>query len=154
MSQEFLIRRACESDVRAVFDISNDPVVRSNSIHSETIPWEDHKSWYARILGNKDVMFFIAEAPDGGVVGQVRLAQESEGWLISISIAREYRGKGLAAAILNEVMKSSAKHNFIAEIADTNKASMALFLRCGFVMTKQDVLVKDGRIFHRFAKRS
>ena len=48
MHEELTIRLATPDDCKRVFDLSNDPIVRANSIHSETIKWEEHCVWFQK----------------------------------------------------------------------------------------------------------
>ena len=42
MAEKFQLRLANIDDMKNVFDLSNDDLVRQNSIHSEKIEWENH----------------------------------------------------------------------------------------------------------------
>ena len=125
------LRRAVPQDIRAVFELSNDPFVRANSIHREPIAWEAHAAWFNRAIADPDVVFFVAEA-DGDFAGQVRFNRRAGQWFVSISIASAYRGRGLAKALLLDAMNRVPQETFVAEIAESNTASMRLFASAGF----------------------
>ena len=133
MPEKFSIRRAGPQDMRAVFELSNDPVVRANSIHREPIVWETHAAWFNRAIADPDIFFFIAEIePGGDFVGQIRFNRRGGQWLVSISIASAYRGRGLAKALLLDAMSRVPQETFVAEIAESNTASIRLFASVGF----------------------
>ena len=130
MPEKFSIRRAGPQDMRAVFELSNDPVVRADSIHPEPIEWETHIAWFNRAIA---VVFFVAETePGGDFVGQIRFNRRADQWLVSISIASAYRGRGLAKALLLDAMSRVPQETFVAEIAESNTASIRLFASVGF----------------------
>ena len=133
MPEKFSIRRAGPQDMRAVFELSNDPVVRANSIHREPIAWETHAAWFNRAIADPDVVFFVAETePGGDFVGQIRFNRRADQWLVSISIASAYRGRGLAKALLLDAMSRVPQETLVAEIAESNTASIRLFASVGF----------------------
>ena len=132
MAQEVIIRKAERSDIRRVFELSNDPIVRANSIHSEPISWETHVAWFNRAITDPDVAFFVAEAEAGEFVGQIRFNRRGGDWVVSISIGSAYRGRGLTKALLIDAMSRIPKATFVAEIATSNTASLRLFTSVGF----------------------
>ena len=126
------LRRAETHDMRRVFELSNDPLVRANSIHSEPIVWETHVAWFNRAISDPDVVFFVAETETGEFVGQIRFNRRGGDWVISISIDSAYRGCGLTKALLIDAMSHISPATFVAEIAASNVASMRLFTSVGF----------------------
>lgn len=126
------VRRAEDRDMRAVFELSNDPIVRTNSIHSEPIAWETHVAWFNRAITDPDVAFFVAETEAGKLVGQIRFNRRGGDWVVSISIDSAYRGRGLTKALLLEAMSHIPQAAFVAEIATSNTASLRLFASVGF----------------------
>lgn len=127
------MRRAAQGDIRRVFELSNDPLVRSNSIHDREISWQEHQGWYANALLDPELRFYIFENGAGKqLAGQVRLAQKQDLWHISISICREFRGKGLGGHMLQAAMQDCGGKLFRAEILGDNTASIRMFKRLGF----------------------
>ena len=126
------LRRAEPRDMRAVFELSNDPLVRANSIHSEPIAWETHVAWFNRAITDPDVVFFVAETELGEFAGQVRFNRRGGDWLVSMSIDSAYRGRGLTKALLIDAMSRIPHATFVAEIAAFNTASQRLFAAVGF----------------------
>jgi ribosomal protein S18 acetylase RimI-like enzyme len=49
-----------------------------------------------------------------------------------VATAKEFRGKGVAFALIEHVMKISAYTDYILEVADTNTTAMRLYARLGF----------------------
>ena len=149
MPEKISIRRAEPLDIRAVFELSNDPVVRANSIHPEPISWETHVAWFNKSIADPAVIFFVAEDARGSFVGQIRFNRRGEHWIVSISIATEFRGQGLSAALLRDAMAQIPDGSFIAEIASGNEASKRLFASAGFV---EDASLNPPTGFQSFIK--
>ena len=137
---EILIRKAEMRDMRKVFDLSNDPVVRANSIDTRPIEWEDHIKWFTSAISDDDLKFYIAETPSGDFVGQVRFQLFKPDWVVSISIARDFRGRGLGCQVLKRAMTRSRLSCFCAKIKHSNLASEMLFKACGYSYGGEEII--------------
>jgi len=118
-------------DERLLFDWANDPAVRSNAVHTDTIPFEQHRNWFAKKLSDPGVRIYIMEV-DGRPVGQVRYEKDTDGsWLIDYSIDAQYRGRGYGTQILAQTMDRvpGAK---TALVKRGNTASQQVFEKLGF----------------------
>lgn len=154
MAQEIIIRKAELRDMQRVFELSNDPLVRANSIHAEPITWATHEKWFANALVNPRLKFYLAESTDGALIGQVRFEEREDGWLVSISLTAEFRGKGLAHVVLMKAMEMSGQQCFIAEICSDNFASLSLFRHCGFVQRSDCSFSVGERMFESLRRES
>ncbi|MFA5074978.1 MAG: GNAT family N-acetyltransferase [Candidatus Babeliales bacterium] len=141
----FKIRLANNNDIKKVFDLANDTIVRQNSFHPEFINWQDHVKWFQKKIENKDCIFYIIEDQDNNFIGQVRfdkILQNQDVYLIGISIAKEFRGKGLASLVLKEVSDKLTKDykakKIYAYIKENNKASIKSFLKSGYNFISKD----------------
>ena len=129
---EVIIRKADMRDILNVFELSNDPTVRANSIHVEPILWENHEKWYSSAIDDQNTKFYVAETPGGTFIGQVRFCYDGSLWVVSISISAEFRGCRLANKILNKAMELSGARCFEAKIKTHNTASEKLFIASGY----------------------
>lgn len=132
MVEKFIIRPAEPRDIKNVFDLSNDDTVRAMSIHTEKIEWDTHVKWFEGALKNPDLKFYVAESADGDFIGQIRFARDNAEWVVSISLVKKYRGKGIAKSILRKSIEVSNLNNIAAYIYDTNHASLNMFEKSGF----------------------
>ena len=74
------LREVTAKDMELLYMWANDPTVRQNAFHTEPIPYEDHKMWFAKNLADRDVLMYILyqttaqgrEEP----LGQIRLSIE------------------------------------------------------------------------------
>ena len=133
----YRIRSATEADIKSVFDLSNDPVVRKSSIHCEPIAWDCHVTWYAsRLLRSESPFFIIEHDATGDFIGQLRLDQQDDGsMLISLSIASEWRGKGIGSSVIRRAIQMTDSKMVTAMIREDNASSRRSFEKAGFNLT-------------------
>lgn len=135
------IRRAQnnQKDCNLVYNLSNEQEVRANSFNTALIEYSNHVAWYNRILTDENVLFFLL-FEDNDFIGQIRFSREtkeSDSCIISLSITKQFRGKGIGSAFLQKGIGEMNKtwpdiKKIIAEVKDENKASNALFIKEGF----------------------
>ena len=135
------LRRARPEDVQTVFELSNDPVVRSVSFSSDEIRWEDHQRWFAHKLSDPSCLFLIVEF--GGLFcGQIRLDQSGSDATISLSFTNETRGLGFGGAAIPLAIgivrrERPEVREIIAFVKTENQASMRVFEKTGFALREE-----------------
>ena len=137
--------------MRAVFELSNDPVVRTNSIHKERISWETQMAWFNRTIADPDTTFLVAETETGDFIGQIRFNRRGGDWVTSISVVPWIRGRGMTKQILENAMLHIPHGRLIAEIATDNEPSKRLFISAGFTESKP---ANDMAGFRTFIKEA
>lgn len=142
-STHLKLRRAEPRDIRAVFELANDPVVRANSIHTEPISWETHVTWFNNALANKDLLFFVVETETGKLIGELRLQNECTAWVVTIHICHLFRGKHIGEWMLSEIINRTKIRQFVAFVKPDNAPSNQLFTKMGYVYTGK-VLRTEG----------
>ena len=145
-----VLRKARMDDAYTLFELSNDLEVRGNSFNPEKIEFEDHKKWLAGKLQDKNVLFLIAEE-NNNLVGQVRFEMSEDEAVISISIAKSYRGLGIGCSIINEALsRLRLESPFIkvvkAYVKEQNTSSLNFFEKAGFKFMKK-VIIKNQDAF-------
>ena len=125
------IRLATLDNMKNVFDLSNDNIVRQNSIHTEKIEWNNHIKWFKNKINSKDSIFYIAE-DNNNFIGYCRLDKEKDYWVITIHISDKYRGKGYGSKIIKEICAKNPDKKLKALVKKENSASYNMFLNCGF----------------------
>jgi len=142
---EFYLRKATLNDSKIVFELSNDPIVRSQSINKNFIRFDEHLKWFGNKIKNKDYLFLLAFDKRDNFIGQIRFQIEDRSAIISISITEKFRGKGLSKRMIIEGCKkvftefSSIKEIF-AYILTENVASINGFRSAGFELVKEEVI--------------
>ncbi len=111
------------------------------SFNAEPIPRPRHDAWFANRLRDPDTRFFMAIAPRGNAVGQIRFDREGAHAILSISVAPEFRGLGLAPKIARAgafgVLDTGWASRVLAWVVEGNEASARTFRRSGFALSKK-----------------
>jgi RimJ/RimL family protein N-acetyltransferase len=134
-----LLRKVEEKDIKLLFDWANDPHTRANSLNSEEIVWDEHKSWFLGKLSNpEDNKLYLVE--DAGVeVGLIRF-EKRDLWKVGIVISSGFRGKGFGAKCLElgvlEFRKES-RGPIYAEIKRENVGSIKIFEKNNFKLKEE-----------------
>jgi RimJ/RimL family protein N-acetyltransferase len=144
---KYTIRRARLADMEMVFLLSNDPVVRQQSIHPQTITLEQHVQWFTRRIKDPDYIFLVVHDRRKQLIGQVRYAVKNDSAVVNICINRDFRGKGLAAPLLKKTAAMVFKMKpelteIIAYIKPDNVASSRSFLKAGYTY-RQPALINN-----------
>ena len=127
----YIIKNAAIKDMKEIFELSNDELVRQNSINQEKILWNNHIKWFhKRITLNNP--FYVIRALNDKLIGQVRIDKKDEA-VISISITHEFRGKNLAAKIIKDCSVKSNLSPIYAYIKPDNIASQRAFKKAGYI---------------------
>lgn len=113
----------------------NDPVTRQNSHEHAVVDPHDHRRWMTARLEDPATRLQIAVL-DGEMVGQVRVDVEDAVGTVSITIAPERRGEGLAKDVLRALqdqLEGDVQIDaLVAEVSPANDASRRSFLSAGF----------------------
>lgn len=123
------LRKATAADCEIVWQLNNDPDARAQSLSSASIPWADHQKWYAQALSDPKMTMWMIEV-DGATGGVVRL-HERDRTVISIALAKEQRGKGVAS---EAIAKACTMHGGPIDslVIVGNAASLRAFEKAGF----------------------
>jgi RimJ/RimL family protein N-acetyltransferase len=132
-------RLAILDDLSLYFDWANDPDTRRQSFSTEPIPMDTHRAWFARQLADPNALLLVFETDDTAsqAVGQVRFARETDDRaIISLSVAADFRGQGLASRLIDAACAVCAEQwgsvTVLAYIRPENAASVRAFGRAGF----------------------
>jgi RimJ/RimL family protein N-acetyltransferase len=141
-------RKATQADMMLYLEWANDEEVRKQSYQTGRISLEDHAEWFLKKINDSNCLMLLFENEAKVPVGQVRFQKENEKvYVIGISVAKEFRGKGLAGAIL--VMASDhffeifPENSIYAYIKLTNTESVRSFVRAGFVFAN-NVMIENS----------
>lgn len=143
MADNLTIRAARRDDARLLWEWRNAPEVRAVSLDSEPIPFEQHRQWFERSLTNPDRDIIIAEM-GSTPAAMIRFDHDNDVANISIILASEIRGKGMAKQILSSAIEDMRPRpqTLCALIKPENSPSLALFRSVGFeVLQDGDPLV-------------
>ncbi|MEV1294395.1 GNAT family N-acetyltransferase [Pseudonocardia sp. NPDC049635] len=129
-------RPATLDDAELLLAWRNDPDTRRNSRSAGEIDLDSHRRWLAGSLDREDRHLLIV-SDAAGPVGTVRWDREPAGWEVSITVAPQRRGGGLAGALLRAGEDALRERTgsgtpLIAVVHRDNIASAKLFARAGY----------------------
>ena len=139
------LRPASPLDESLLLHWANDPQVRANSFSPNPIASSDHHHWFQQGLINPNRLMFIAVAPNGCPIGQIRFdlnlnnsQNDLSEAIVDLSLDRCLRGQGLSVKLLVLGLFELRQHwgssiHAVAEVLSSNHASNACFSRAGFV---------------------
>lgn len=133
------IRKVEEKDCENIYNWSNDPLTRKNSLNSEPINYNDHLVWFKSKLVSDDSLFFIVS--DSKDVGLVRFEKKDNEWSCGIVVSTESRGQGHGKLMLALGLEQARKNKISsvqAKIKKDNISSIKIFEYCGFEFKKSE----------------
>ena len=133
--EKITYKDACFLDSKLLYDWSNDLSIRKNSLNKQPIKWEDHIKWFNSKLENKEdckTYIFSQNFP----VGVLRLDRISQGFKISFSVDKNFRGKGLGFRMVNRIINDFSEFNFYADVVKDNEKSKRIFIKNQFKILK------------------
>lgn len=136
------LRPGTADDADRLLAWRNDPTTRAMSGDTGEIDRATHVAWLGRRLADPDTRLFIAEA-GGEAAGYVRFdGRDGGGCEVSIALAPDHRGQGLARPMLGEgcrlIRAERPQRPITARVRPGNAASNRLFLACGFIEVGHD----------------
>jgi UDP-2,4-diacetamido-2,4,6-trideoxy-beta-L-altropyranose hydrolase len=134
--RELKLRLVREGDCRLLFDWAVDPAARAASFHTATISWEGHVRWLSERLQDRESVIYIGENAVGDPVGMVRFEIKGESAVLSVNVAREFRGvgwgRGLIAFATRSLVRARSVRRIDAFVKPENDTSVRLFDGIGF----------------------
>lgn len=139
------LRTATKNDWKILLDWRNDRLTRENSFKQTEISEQDHMKWFLGSLSDETIQIYIME--DNGVpIGTIRsdiMDIYTISNRLSWTISPDHRGKNYGSIMLQEFLKNR-KGKFIAEIKESNIASINMVKRNGFKLLPTDIIMSDG----------
>jgi RimJ/RimL family protein N-acetyltransferase len=132
------LRPVDSNDAMLLFDWLNRPDRIASSLQtSEPVPLQRHIAWLADRLADEHCELWILETA-AGPAGQLRLQDRPEGAEVSVYVAPEFRGRGIAA----QALRAAAEHcrtrlshgRLLARVRHDNPGSFRLFSRAGYAV--------------------
>jgi spore coat polysaccharide biosynthesis predicted glycosyltransferase SpsG/RimJ/RimL family protein N-acetyltransferase len=156
---KFFLRKFVKDDIIPIFNLSNDDEVRAVSINQSKISWEDHQRWFYDRLGSSSAYYLTALTLNQELIGQIKFDIKNEMPVISISISKDFRGKGLAVALLRDACNlfyytHPEQNKIIAYISEDNTKSVRSFDKIGFIFKGQKQINNKQFDFYILNKKS
>ncbi len=151
------IRDAHEDDCKQLWEGANDPEVRAVSFSPEAIPWERHIQWFSSKLNDPACVLQIAANGDEIPAGQIRYELDGDQAVVSISLDRQFRGKGYGSPLIwrsaQKFFENTAATTIHAYVKEGNEASVRAFQNAGYRKLERST-VRDQEAVHLVLSRS
>lgn len=151
--QRYSFFKASILDIEDLYHLANDSVVRQNSFHPAEISWDIHVAWFNEKLKDKKCFFYVIRDTLQTLVGQIRFDEieaKQKNYLISFSLAKNFRGKGLGKYLLAEAIKIISEfttiEQLVAYIKNDNETSLHCFIKAGFSIIDKENL-HDNEVY-------
>jgi UDP-2,4-diacetamido-2,4,6-trideoxy-beta-L-altropyranose hydrolase len=131
------LRSMTAEDMLILYQWQCHPETRRFSRNPEPPELEDHKKWFtARLASDDSVLCMILHNREAaGMLRFDRKPGESTNiWEVSILVAPEKKGRGIAAAALALGRQTMPSAEFVAEVLPGNDTSHRLFRATGYVL--------------------
>jgi UDP-2,4-diacetamido-2,4,6-trideoxy-beta-L-altropyranose hydrolase len=136
LGERLRLRPATPEDCRMYWEWANDSEVRNASLSTEFIEWESHLAWFHAKLRDPNSLLWVVLRDDVTPLGQVRFQISGTEAVISLSVAKEHRGRAFSYAALEiacaELFRRHEIETIHAYVKPTNAASLRLFNAAGF----------------------
>ncbi|MDP2950881.1 MAG: GNAT family N-acetyltransferase [bacterium] len=134
--RQITLRKAHREDAKFLFALRNDVEAFKYYKTPRAVTWDEHIKWFQEAINSQYVIMLGKER-----AGQLRLRGEGDDGkaIVSVSLSKEQRGKGLGTLGLQEGIRLAKQLGFkelVAEIHQDNLASLKLFQKLGFVFNK------------------
>jgi len=130
-----------EEDCKLLWKWANDPQTRSASFHSNSITWEEHYQWFTDNLNSSDCIIYLASINQNNPFGQIRFDIKKNKAVISLSIAKKFRGIGISSEMIKQAcmkfFRESKIQTIQALVKEENMISINAFKKAGFVEIEQ-----------------
>ena len=148
--QRLELRKARLDDAAKIFHLSNENIVRKNSLHTGTFSWDHHLRWFRKKIRDKDCVFLILEASKE-FVGQSRFHIDPTGKkaTVNLSLAKHTRSLGLSSFVAErsvaELMKKRGDIQVVtAYVKKGNTPSCRCFEGAGF-RRLENIVIKGAK---------
>ena len=154
LAEPLTARPAREADAEFLLVWRNDRATRSASRETAPVTPGEHRAWLARTLAADDRRLLVIESRDVPVA-TVRFDRLEPGaWEVSVTVAPDRRGEGLAAGAVEAAQhwlegQIGALDRLVAVHRDGNEASRLLFASLGYA--PDDSTAEPG--FRRLVRR-
>ena len=130
------LRPATIDDAPLVFEWRNDPDIQAISGTTKELKMHDHLKWFAaRLQESHAESIYMVEGSHAGTIGSARILQDGTSHArISLTIASEYRGRGIGRKVIRLLKKKIDEMSRIAvaRVHTENLTSLRAFMSVGF----------------------
>ncbi|GAA0434763.1 GNAT family N-acetyltransferase [Lentibacillus halophilus] len=143
MNNTYYLRSIQEDDIYDIYQLSNADYVRKHSINPQKIDWEEHVRWFEKVIKSSNHIIYVISDDNNNFLGQIRYKLDNDTAIVSISLSKDLKGRGLSIEFLEESIKRLKGERkevqyILAVVSDINTASKKLFENANFSLQKQN----------------
>jgi len=139
MNEQFSIRAARQSDAVAIKDLFQNTVLTVNRLNYSQEEVEDWASCGNDISHIEDMInthyFIVAVSQKSQIVGFSSITLK--GYLHSMFVHKDFQGKGVATALLNEIERYATAVGIKRIMSEVSLTARPFFEKRGFVVEKE-----------------
>jgi putative acetyltransferase len=140
-----LIRKATEEDIPAITQLFKETIeaINSRDYNEEQVNiWSAGHAYTERWINRLSAQYFIVAVIDDVIAGMGSISPD--GYLDMMYVHKDYQGKGIASALVDELIAKAVDNNLSIVTSDVSITAKAFFERKGFmVAAPQKVLIDD-----------
>ena len=138
------LRRARRDDIDTVYHWQCHPKTREYALNATVPSWDEHKQWMTRKLDSvRDYFYIVIDKQNHNPLGVVRLDNTEPGhYLVSIYVAPESYGKGVAIAALSMVDELHPEMSLHATVLKENVVSQKLFQKANYTQLDAETYIR------------
>ena len=142
MEKDLCFVKADMNYIDVIFKWANDETTRQNAFNTSQITYEEHVKWYTNKINEENTLFYICKHGEENV-GQIRVELDGTDAIISYSVDKNYRGKGIGKILLGHVEKLTkscfypiySRIDLVGKVKYTNIPSQRCFISEGYRMS-------------------
>ncbi|OEE83856.1 UDP-2,4-diacetamido-2,4,6-trideoxy-beta-L-altropyranose hydrolase [Enterovibrio norvegicus FF-162] len=144
---QYILDIAKNEDIELVFEWQCHPETRRYALNPQNPNFEQHVRWMKDKLARvSDYFYLIKDMSKEKSLGAVRLDRIRKGhYLISIFIAPDNYGKGIASSALKTIDKMYEDVTLHATVLHDNKASQRLFEKSKFKRISKETFIREPK---------
>lgn len=142
-----------ESDCGIIYEWANDIDARRHSFNSDPINWDEHQQWFFNKLSDDNSYWYLFSL-ENSPIGHVRI-DKNESTIISVTVAPDFRKKGLGAEIIKigcQTFWMTNHNDVLAYIKRTNPGSIKSFEKAGFKMYSDTLIKNEPSVIYKATK--
>ena len=140
----YSLRKATIDDAKLLFDWTNDDKVRRTAVIKKKIEWDEHVNWLTYKLQSNQSYIYILTNENNENIGVIRFDKNNNVFIISYSIDKLHRKKGMGYLMLQlglkKILENEFQCKFLASVQTDNIASIKIFEKLGFRLEKIEVI--------------
>lgn len=140
-----LIRKATEQDIPSITQLFKETIeaINSKDYNAEQVKvWSAGHSYTGKWINRLSAQYFIVAVVDDVIAGMGSISPE--GYLDMMYVHKDYQGRGVASALVNELLSNAISNNLSVVTSDVSITAKPFFEQNGFKVIKPQKVIING----------